>query len=121
MSTNQYEEHLAHSEPCASRWDGFDRGDLGTSHEDEMTDYAAAVAADQCSQLCIDMTGELTLPKLDGKEVSPGVWMIGEPTPVAGTDKLRGLAEVQGCLCTVELRLRFLTPNAYAIRKSPAE
>lgn len=23
---NQYEEHLAHSAPCASRWDGFDRG-----------------------------------------------------------------------------------------------
>jgi hypothetical protein len=24
---NQYEEHLAHSAPCNSRWDGFDRGD----------------------------------------------------------------------------------------------
>lgn len=55
--------------------------------------------------------GAVTLPKLDGHEVSPGVWLIGEPTPVPGTDKLRGLAEVQGCLCTVELRLRFLTPN----------
>ena len=27
MYTNQYEEHLAHSAPCNSRWDGFDRGD----------------------------------------------------------------------------------------------
>lgn len=27
MYANQYEEHLAHSTPCASRWDGFDRGD----------------------------------------------------------------------------------------------
>ena len=29
MFSNQYEEHLAHSAPCASRWDGFDRGDDG--------------------------------------------------------------------------------------------
>jgi len=26
MFANQYEEHLAHSAPCSSRWDGFDRG-----------------------------------------------------------------------------------------------
>ena len=26
---NHYEEHLAHSAPCNSRWDGFDRGDSG--------------------------------------------------------------------------------------------
>jgi len=24
---NHYQEHLAHSAPCTSRWDGFDRGD----------------------------------------------------------------------------------------------
>lgn len=29
MFANQYEEHLAHSAPCSSRWDGFDRGDTG--------------------------------------------------------------------------------------------
>lgn len=28
MFANQYEEHVAHSAPCASRWDGFDRGTL---------------------------------------------------------------------------------------------
>lgn len=28
MWLNQYEEHLAHSAPCNSRWDGFDRGDV---------------------------------------------------------------------------------------------
>lgn len=32
MFTNQYEEHIAHSAPCASRWDGFDRG---TTWDDE--------------------------------------------------------------------------------------
>lgn len=30
---SQYEEHLAHSAPCNSRWDGFDRGDLGRDEE----------------------------------------------------------------------------------------
>lgn len=30
MFANQYEEHIAHSAPCNSRWDGFDRGDLGS-------------------------------------------------------------------------------------------
>lgn len=29
MYANQYEEHMAHSAPCSSRWDGFDRGDTG--------------------------------------------------------------------------------------------
>ncbi len=29
MFANQYEEHIAHSAPCSSRWDGFDRGDDG--------------------------------------------------------------------------------------------
>lgn len=29
MFTDQYEEHLAHSTPCSSRWAGFDRGDRG--------------------------------------------------------------------------------------------
>jgi hypothetical protein len=32
---NQYEEHLAHSAPCNSRWDGFDRGDLAESPADQ--------------------------------------------------------------------------------------
>ncbi len=31
---NTYEEHLAHSAPCSSRWDGFDRG---TDWSDEPT------------------------------------------------------------------------------------
>ena len=33
MFSSQYEEHLAHSAPCASRWDGFDRGDIGNHEE----------------------------------------------------------------------------------------
>lgn len=36
MYASQYEEHLAHSAPCASRWDGFDRGDLDVAtHHDQ--------------------------------------------------------------------------------------
>ena len=35
MYANQYEEHLAHSAPCASRWDGFDRGDADWDYDEE--------------------------------------------------------------------------------------
>lgn len=31
---NTLQEHLDHSAPCVSRWDGFDRGDI--DHEDEI-------------------------------------------------------------------------------------
>lgn len=53
------------------------------------------------------MTVSLELPKMAGKEIQPGVVLIGEPTPVPGTDKLRALANVHGALCVVELRIRF--------------
>lgn len=53
----------------------------------------------------------ITLDKMDGREVSPGVWLIGEPTPIAGSDKLRCLANVGGALGVVELRLRFAPPT----------
>ena len=56
------------------------------------------------------ITGELVLPKLDGKEISPGIFLIGEPSPVDGTDKLRCLADVGGQLALVELKLTF-RPN----------
>ncbi len=51
--------------------------------------------------------GNMVLPKMDGKEISPGVWLIGEPAPIEGTDKMRCLANVGGSLCLVELRIRF--------------
>ncbi len=53
------------------------------------------------------MQGTLTLPKMDGHEVAPGILLIGEPSPIEGTDKLRCLANVGGALCLVELRLTF--------------
>ena len=57
------------------------------------------------------LDGTLKMPALDGREISPGVLLIGEPTPVVGTDKMRCLANVNGALVLVELRLRFLTHN----------
>ena len=51
--------------------------------------------------------GTVTLPKLDGHEASPGIFLVGEPTPVEGSDKLRCLANVNGALCVVELRLKY--------------
>jgi hypothetical protein len=54
------------------------------------------------------MTGVMTLPKMDGVEIRPGIVLIGEPTPVPGTNKLRALANVLGSLCVVELSVKFL-------------
>lgn len=51
--------------------------------------------------------GDMQLPKMDGAEVSPGVWLIGEPTPIPGSNKLRCLAQVGSALAVVELSLKF--------------
>lgn len=53
------------------------------------------------------ITGELQLPKLDGYEVKPGITLIGEPSAMPGTDKLRCLANVFGSLALVELSIKF--------------
>ena len=55
------------------------------------------------------ITGNLDLPKMDGKEVRPGVFLIGEPTPRPdlGPTSMVCLANVEGMLALVELRLRF--------------
>lgn len=37
----QYEEHIRDSAPCTSRFDGFDRGDLG--YEDVLVDEGSRV------------------------------------------------------------------------------
>jgi len=51
--------------------------------------------------------GSLKLPKMDGVEISPGVWLIGEPTPRPdlGNLALACLANVGGCLAVVQLKL----------------
>ncbi len=51
--------------------------------------------------------GMLQLPKMDGCEIKPGVVLIGEPSSVPGTDKLRCLANVLGTLCLIELKITF--------------
>ena len=51
--------------------------------------------------------GEMKLPKMDGMEIHPGIFLIGEPSPLSGTDKLRGLANVHGSLCVIELGIKF--------------
>lgn len=51
------------------------------------------------------ITGVINLPKMDGEEISPGITLIGEPTAMPGTNKLRCLANVYGCLAVVELKV----------------
>jgi hypothetical protein len=47
---NQYEEHLSHSAPCNSRWDGFDRGDADWAYEEEQRARNEADEAELCAE-----------------------------------------------------------------------
>lgn len=55
------------------------------------------------------LAGEMKLPKMDGAEIAPGIYLVGEPSPLPGTDKLRCLARIGDALGIVELKLKF--PN----------
>lgn len=50
---------------------------------------------------------ELQLPKMDGIEIRPNIFLIGEPTPIPGTNLMRCLANVGGALCLIELTIKF--------------
>ena len=52
--------------------------------------------------------GNLTLPKMNGKEISPGIFLIGEPKPRPdlGPNSLVCLANANGALVLVELTTR---------------
>ena len=53
--------------------------------------------------------GELILPKMDGVEITPGIFLIGEPVPRPdlGKTALVCLAEVRGMLALVQLSIVF--------------
>ena len=53
--------------------------------------------------------GKLILPEMDGVEISPGIWLIGEPTPRPDLGKMSMacLANMNGALVVVELSLKF--------------
>lgn len=46
-------------------------------------------------------------PKLEGTEVSPGIFLMEEPRPVEGTNLMRCLANVYGALAVIELKISF--------------
>lgn len=52
--------------------------------------------------------GTAVLPHLDGYEIRPGIILIGEPTPIEQTNRLRCLANVDGTLAVVELSMKFM-------------
>jgi len=56
----------------------------------------------------MQILGEVRLPTLDGVEIQPNVFLIGEPTPRPdlGPTSFACLANVAGALCLVELTLR---------------
>ena len=55
------------------------------------------------------MEAKLILPKMDGVEITPGIFLIGEPVPRPdlGKTALVCLANVYGMLATVELSIKF--------------
>ena len=56
------------------------------------------------------MTGEIRLPKTDGVEVKPGIFLIGDPAPRPdiGPTALVCLANIHGMMGLVELSLKFV-------------
>ena len=56
----------------------------------------------------MNAVGHLQLDNLDDYEVSPGVFLIGNPTPRPdlGDNKMACLANVNGALCVVELSIK---------------
>jgi hypothetical protein len=57
----------------------------------------------------MSIEGRITLPKMNGTEISPGIWLIGEPTPRPdlGKTALVCLANVFGTLGLVQLSIKF--------------
>lgn len=51
--------------------------------------------------------------KFDGLEVRPGVFLIGEPTPIPGSMLMRCLANVYGALALIEIKLTLGTTPAH--------
>lgn len=47
------------------------------------------------------------LPSLDGYEVAPGINIIGEVTPIPGTNRMRALVNYLGALAVAELSIKF--------------
>lgn len=55
------------------------------------------------------MKGTLKLPKMDGVEIAPGIYLIGEPTPRPdlGDMAMACLANVSGALAVVQLSIKW--------------
>lgn len=51
--------------------------------------------------------GHIKLPKMEGAEIAPGIFLIGEPKPVPNSMLMQCLANVHGALCVIELKLKF--------------
>ena len=69
-----------------------------------------------------DIVGELLLPSLDGREVAPDVFLLGEPSPRPdlGPNKMACLANVRGELWLVELSMVLRERQIKKERKSNA-
>ncbi len=57
--------------------------------------------------------GKVIIPKMDGTEIRPNIFIIGEPSPVVGTNKLRCLVNYHGQLATAELTVNFKSKTIF--------
>lgn len=71
MYASQYEEHLAHSAPCTSRWDGFDRGTLWTD-EPSITERVIGRMTSEAGQRVVIREVEF-----DAGDKEHSVWVDG--------------------------------------------
>lgn len=83
-------------------WGIIHREDIAMSD----STYRALCATPEVPKI---LQGELRLPKMDGTEISPGVFLIGEPSPRLdlGPNKMACLANYHGMLVLVELAIKF--------------
>ena len=54
------------------------------------------------------MTPHAALPKWDGREIKPGVFLMGEPIPQpeVGKGEYRSLARVDGVVCMIRFEIK---------------
>lgn len=74
MLNTQYEEHMAHSAPCGSRWDGFDRGTVWADEVPQSTIGRMTNEAGQRVEIVQDDSDRETAYYVfvDGNEVFDG-------------------------------------------------
>jgi len=85
-----------------------------SENQDIESPHNACQHRDYCRRLKSESSaspaGYVSLHDMNGMEIKPGIFLIGNPTPRPdlGPNSLVCLANVNGALCTVELSINLL-------------